>query len=206
MAIIQSGATADTLTIDPSSNAARATLYDSSGNELIREPAGGIYHLPIGLRLTTAIAAGGLVWAMRNGGTRTIYVTEIELLFGFDGTAAVSTSRWELIRFSGANPATGTTLTPVKHASSMPASTVQDARFNEAAALTVTGITFEGQAMAYGGCQRQLHANNNLHLRADALMRRGIFELAANEGLALRTNLAAVIGDSCLGHVAWEEQ
>jgi hypothetical protein len=206
MAIIQSGASADLATIDPTSKALRVTLYDSAGNELVKEPSGGIYHLPVGLRLTAAVAAGSAVWAMRNGGTRTIYITEIDLLFGFDGTAAATTSRWELIRFSDANPSGGTAMTPVKHATAMAASSVQDARFNAAAALTVTGITFEDLAFAYGGCQRQVHATNALQLGLGALQRRGIFELAPNEGLALRTNIVAVIGDSCQGHIAWEEQ
>lgn len=204
MAIIQSGASADLLTVDPASKGARVTLYDSAGNELAKEPSGGIYHLPVGLKLASAVAAGSAIWAMRNGGSKTIYLTEINLQFGFDGVAATTTSRWELIRFSGANPTTGTAMTPVAHATAMPPSTVQDARFN-VAGLTVAGITFEALAFAYGGCQRQLQATNYYQSVASALQRRGVIELAPNEGLAIRLNVVAVAGDNCQGHIAWEE-
>ena len=204
MAIIQSGASADLLTVDPASKAARVTLYDSAGNELAKSPAGGIYHLPVGLRFTAAIGADSPVWALRNGASKTIYITEINLLFGFDTTAALTTSRLDLVRFTGANLTGGTAMTPVKHATVMPASTVQDARFNPAAALGFAGVTFEDE-FAYGGVQRQLHATNVLQLRAGALQRRGVIELAPNEGLAIRTNVASVVGDTCQGHIAWEE-
>jgi hypothetical protein len=41
MAVIQSGASADLLTIDPISKAARGTLYDAAGNLLITIDAAG---------------------------------------------------------------------------------------------------------------------------------------------------------------------
>lgn len=201
---LKSGASADLATIDATSKALRSTFYTSGGTEIVKDPSQGIYHLPVILRMSAAVAVDSLVWSMRNGSSKTIYIDEIQLLTGFDGTVAASVSRFGLVRFSGANPTGGTAMTPVKHASAMAASTVQDAQYDGTAALTVTGITFESY-WAIAGSQRQVNSTNNLTIRADSFSRRGVFELASNEGLGIRLQVAAVIGDHCIGHVKWRE-
>src|SRR3990167_1796754 len=128
MAIIKSGATTDELTVDPTSKAARVTLYDSSGNELQKPPAGG-YLLPIRVRQTAATASG-TVWSMRalTAGKK-VYVRRIVVNCMFDGTAAASTSQYNLLRFRTATPTAGTALTVVKRDTADPTSIVTDARF-----------------------------------------------------------------------------
>ncbi len=205
MAEIKSGATADKWTIDPTSKAGRVTLYRSDGSEIWPKP-NGAYLLPVGFRMTAALAANSLVWAMRNGSSRTIVIKRVTLLVGFDGTAAASVSIYNLLRFTGANPTGGNALTVVKRDSTDPASTVQDSRESTGgAALTDAGISYESP-FARVGCQRQVNANNQLNLIPLNLEREGLFILGSNEGLGIRLVNAAVIGDHILGGVSWDER
>lgn len=56
MAIIKSGASSAELTIDPTSSAARVTLYDSSGSEVRQTPSGS-YIAPISARVNTGTSS-----------------------------------------------------------------------------------------------------------------------------------------------------
>jgi hypothetical protein len=79
---------------------------------------------------------------------------------------------------------------------------LNDARFNGAAALTVSGITFE-PAMVQLACQRQVGAAKLLAL--DWPLRCDTLRLEANEGLAIDLQVAAVVGDHLCGYVEWFE-
>jgi hypothetical protein len=79
---------------------------------------------------------------------------------------------------------------------------LNDARFNGAAALTVSGITFE-PAMDQLACQRQVGAAKLLAL--DWSLRCDTLRLEANEGLAIDLQVAAVVGDHLCGYVEWFE-
>src|SRR5579859_81632 len=151
MAIIQSGASSDQLTIDPTSKAAHVTAFDSAGNE-IDKPSVGSYLAQINVRQTAATALGNVVWAMRNpvGSTITAYIRHLNLTVAFDGTAAAATTvRYELERFSAATPTGGTALTIVKKRNSYGASGITDIRFLDTG-LTTTGLVFEAPFVVVG--------------------------------------------------------
>ena len=87
MAIIQSGAGASLLTIDPTSNAARATLYDANGNVIAVQgnKAAGTnqFYLPV-----AGLDGGQIIRAERVGEYGTLRSTSEVLLFHdpFEGT------------------------------------------------------------------------------------------------------------------------
>jgi hypothetical protein len=200
MAVIRSGASSDELTIDATSKAARSTLYDSQGTELLPPPT-GVYCLPFGFRLSAI--ASGKIWAIRNLGALTVYITRIQMAAAFDGVAAASTVIYNLMRFNLATPTGGTTMTVVKKNNAFPSSVVTSAQFLSSAALTVAGITFEA-AFANLCCQHQVNANALLDLTFLEHPSR-CFTLAPNEGLAVDLGAASVAGDSLSGIVEWFE-
>lgn len=206
MAIIQSGATADQWTIDPTSKAGRVTLYDSLGNE-IAKPATGSYVADINVRQTAASAIGTTIWTMRNTGALTALIRQISLIMAFDGTAAAATTlRYDIARFSGATPTGGTAVTPVKKRNSYGASSVTDLRFLDTG-LTTTGITFESAFHTIALPVSVTSGNAQLHLPFTLPGERySPFELATGEGLAIRLNVAAVIGLSLTGSVHWDDK
>ena len=200
---IAGAATNQDLEVDLTSKAARVTLYRSDGSEISNIPTAYLLPIPM-LRLTAAIAAASKIWAMRNGTSKMMRIKRLALFVGFDGTAAATTSCYQLMRFAGATPSGGTALSAVKKKSSLGASTMMDARYNYGAALTVTGITFETSCLEIGA-QRQVNANNGMGLFADLEGPDSIIELAPNEGLAINLFVASVIGDSIGGYIEWEE-
>ncbi len=205
---IISGAGTDVLTVDPTSKAGRVTPYDSLGAEINAAPI-GCYCLPIRIVQSAASVAGVTVWAMRlvNTSTKKVKIKKIHLAIGFaGGTATVTVSEYDLVRFSAATPTLGTAITVVKKKSSYGASDVTDARFLDTG-LTTTGITFE-TAFAMVGCGRNLGAVQNFGV--DFSSGGGnrdfeAFELRAGEGFAIRLGIVAVIGDYIEGFVTWDE-
>ena len=146
MAIIKSGATADLMTVDPTSKAARVTLYDSLGTELYPAPT-GCYLAKLECRCTGAPAAGVTWFDLRGPPTLKAYVRNLRGTVCFDGTAlaASGTLRMGLYRGTGAATATGgAAITPSKKNSTYGAATVVNVQFDiTGAGLTTTGITYE---------------------------------------------------------------
>jgi hypothetical protein len=212
-AIIQSGASADLWTIDPTSKAGRVSLYDVGGNalapaELARAEAN------ILVRQTATTAAGACVWGLRNNNsTRTIQVLRIKYSMSFDGTGAASLMRYEWVKatavtvFSG-----GVAVTPALLKTSLGAPTQAEVRVLDTG-LTTTGIT--GAAALYGSnwprltfSATQAGGISGQHLMDFAELGAGPLELAQNEILCLRngpTN-ASVVGDTVLGGVLFIEK
>jgi hypothetical protein len=210
MAIIQSGATTDLLTVDPVSKAARVTLYRSSGSEIEIDSAPvSSYLLPLNIRQTAATAVGAVVWSMRNTGARTVYLRHLRLIMGFDGAAAAaSTPRYELVRFTAATPTAGNALTPIKKRNAYAGSSVGDARELNTG-LTVTGVNFEspflviGRPIAVTGGITDMDVDFTVSGQSDYSM----LELAGGEGLAIRiASIATVIGISLTGMIEWDER
>lgn len=211
MAIIQSGASSETLTIDSASNAARVTLYNTNGVEVGDSQPIGSYLLPINIRQSTAAGTGVTVWALRNTGTTTLSIRRIVLTMGFDGVAVASTmSRYELIRFYSATPSGGTALTPVKKRTTYPTSGV-DARLLDTG-LTVTGVTFDAfpfYVISRPTSVTSVVTEGELNFMESGQTKFSPFELAVNEGLAIRlTTVAAttIIGVSLTGMIEWDER
>jgi hypothetical protein len=175
--------------------------YDEDGN--IKNPVpDGAYMLPIGVRLSAAVAAGSKIWAMRNGASKRMLISRILLRSGFDGTAATSSALYEFMRFADATPSGGTAISPVKKDTTYAASTLADARYNGAAALTVTSVTFEDAFLQHYSA-RQLNHVSALNLEFDDMSR--MIVLNPNEGLAIELNVVAVVGDTISGAIYWLE-
>lgn len=133
MAVIKSGASADQLTVDPTSKAARAALYDAAGsvigaaeNPLIIDPgiplvpANGGFYSVAGRTGTAAIAAtlaaDTNLAAMRfaAASSRLAYVHLIQVFISIItvGTSALVPGTLGLQRFTAGNPSGGTARTP----------------------------------------------------------------------------------------------
>jgi hypothetical protein len=218
-------ANARQITVEPVSKAARVLLYDAAGNPLLADNGAlrtitydsdgyearpimrGGYMLPvIHQRLSAALVAGATIWTMRNGTNYLISIRRIFLALGFSGTAAATTSSYQLYRFSGATPTGGIGLTVVKRSSSYPSTSVIDARFNYAASLGVAGVVFE-TAFAACGVQRQVSATQLFDMDYSNVFGgdRINLRLAPNEGLAIKIDNTGVIGDTIGGFVDWNE-
>lgn len=211
-AIIQSGATADLLTVDPTSLALRASLYDPNGNALVpKETYRGSVRILV--RQSAATGAGAAVFGVYNSnGTKTVRVVKIRMQFGFDGTGAATNMRYEWIKATGITTFSGGTLetaSQFRGAFGAPVSAV--ARTLDTG-LTTTGATFGGPVAMFGWSRLTQSAtqsgawSSEFVLEQDPL-RMGPIELANQEALILRngpTN-ASVIGDTVLGAIYFVE-
>lgn len=122
MAVIKSGATSDQLTVDPTSKAARVTLYDSAGREI---SLGGKQTFAISSTFTPAATPTDLV-IIEGSATKTVRI--ISMVIGTTNTAAGS-QQFFLIKRSTADT-TGTFVsagTPVPLDSANAAATVNRA-------------------------------------------------------------------------------
>lgn len=228
MAKIESGASADLLTIDPTSKAGRVTLYDSSGREIYKASTGA-YILGFQTRHTTAAAAGVTVLNVKGPPTKKARIERIAGIIGFDGTAlaASGTLRYGLYRGSGAPVTTagGSRVAPDpaegKKRSTYPSWSLAEFAYDlNGTGLTTTGITYETQPLHIitvpvvstqvaaattsnaTGCYVPFDLNLDRHGGLDEAI-----ELAANEHLALRlVTVAAIIGLSIAGSIEWSEE
>ena len=129
---IKSGASSDLLTIDPTSKAARVSLYDSRGAEIGQKRT-----YSAATTLKTATAAGtGVFFEICGSGTTTVRVHRIGIA-GTVATAAVY-GDLELKKYSAQTTGgTATALTPTPHDSTSAAATV--ARVNYYTVLATAG-------------------------------------------------------------------
>lgn len=228
MALIQSGDSADLLTIDPTSKAARATLYDATGREIF-PAATGAYSLGFQVRHTTAAAANTTVLNIKGPPTKKAAIQRIHGIIGFDGTAlaASGTLRYGIYRGSGAPVTTagGSRVAPnpdegKKRSTYSPWSLAEFAYDLNGTGLTTTGITYETQPLHIitipvvstqvaaaatsnsQGCYQAFDINWDRHGGMDEAV-----ELAANEHLAIRlVTVAAIIGLSIAGSIEFDER
>lgn len=225
-ATIVSGASSDVLTIGPTSKAARVELYDAAGNVLMPKVPIGSYMAPIEIRQTAATATAAAVWAMRaaaSGATK-LYLRRIWGVVGFDGTAtATTTLRYTFRRFSGGNYSSGTAITIIKKRNADGASSVQDIREVDTG-LTVGSAAVEAPfatvslplsaAGTIAGTGSAVGIPFDLRFdQADQTFAGMEFIPGASgtaEGLVITigglTSQAAIIGQSIMGMVEWDER
>jgi len=178
MAVIQSGATSDLLTVEPVGKAIRVAEYPKDANFYSVRAATGV--------LGAALAAGATLFSMRQAAapTKSIYITGIDVQFAC--TVAFTTASQQLFvieRFSTATPSGGTAYTPLRHSTSYPASEAVDIRASTTAALTVTSVVFEGFQVPILGAASPLVSST---VGASFDLREGPIRLQANEGLCIR--------------------
>lgn len=208
MAVIESGASADLLTVDPTSKAGRVTLYDPAGNPILRSRL-GLYVIPIIVRQSATSAADVVPWALWNqNGTRTVLVHGVCLVQFFDGTAAATLAKYELTK--------ATAVTAFSGGAAVTAAikkTSQGAPVSAVARLLDTGLTLTGAVhvaitptLPHGRVTQTtgIFVKSEYWLQNDSFQDDPI-ELANQEALALRLRATAVIGDNVSGFVVCSE-
>jgi hypothetical protein len=112
MAVIRSGATTDELTVDPTSKAARVTLYDSAGNALVKSSA--TYAVTAKAISTGSLASASKVLASlwhTSSSTKTVRLRGVKLFF--DSVSANTTLTYEILYFgSNTLPSGGSAVVP----------------------------------------------------------------------------------------------
>lgn len=201
MAIIQSGASADTLTVDATSKAGRVTLYKTDGT-LVEHEFVGEYYLSVNIpQFTAALAANACVFAIRNSTVKRMKFLRAEIHLSFAGTAAATTMQVSMRRFTVATPSGGTTLTTliVPEDTTMPASAALYAGCaTAAAALTTTGATVAAPSFV-AQCPRSVTGGVfNYEIDRDLV-------LNTNEGLLIQYDTVGVIGDAIGITTYWGE-
>lgn len=150
---------------------------------------------------TIAAASNGSVFAMRNSPTSTkdIYISYISLEYCTITayTTPVTQRRLQIIRGSGAAASGGTAITPIaQHDSADPVSQLNsgpggDVRVSTTATLTVTGITFDTNALANLVLTQFGAANARIFQIFDfGSTDKGSLTLQPGELLAIRTSAA----------------
>ena len=207
-AVIQSGAGTDQLTVDPTSKAGRMTPYDGAGNSLLpSELARGLASIVV--RQSAATAAGATVWAIHNpSSTRTVTVKACQLQLFFDGTAAATLAKYELVKATGVTTFSGgVVVTPVIKKTSLgsPSAVVRVLDTG----LTTTGATFGGlgHIIAQGRVTQTTTIFSSTLTTIDfRALQSGEIELAQNELLAIRNNATSVVGDNIIGYCEFSEK
>lgn len=160
------------------------------------------YSAPVAIRQSAATASGGTVWAMRNpvGSTKIVFIESVHLLLSFDAGTPLGRSlqKYDLVRFSAATPTAGTSITPVSADSTSSSSAVTDVRFLDTG-LTTTSVSF-GNALATMSVPASDGATTT-YVRNNSPIR-----LMAGEGLCIRLNGAAVVGQGVCGDIIWSER
>lgn len=192
MAIIQSGADSTTLTIEPATGAARVAVVPRGKHFSISSQTGTI---------AAALGANSSVFAARLDPTATVnaYITRIRLTFTTIvtfTTAVTAGRRLALYRGSGAAASGGTALSTAfsklsTDSSEMSSANGGDMRIATTGALTVTGITFEGQELStFPAVHLGTSGNNQLQEYIFDASQSGPIVLAPGQLLAIRNPAA----------------
>lgn len=158
------------------------------------------YCAPVRIRQNAATASGGTVWAMRfsSSATRKFYLQSMHLTATFDAATPLGRSlqSYDIMGFSNATPTSGTAITVVSMDGGA-ASSVTDARFLDTG-LTTTSVSF-GTAFSTISVPAAEGAVSPYVRDSVGLA------LSAGQGLAIRLNGAAVVGQGLSGEVCWLE-
>jgi|SRR5262245_7549336 len=172
------------------------------------------FSAPIALRQTATTAANAVPWAMLLPTTakRPITLRRFLANLSFDGTAAASTSQYQLKRFRSTTPSGGTALTPQAHnktdfgpgAVAIPS--LVAVSFLDTG-LTVAGIAVDGPIISMG-CARQTSAGGYYDMAWEVTETGAsgrAITIDPGDGLAIALGLVAVIGDGIQGMISWDE-
>jgi hypothetical protein len=208
MAQIQSGATSDLWTVDPTSKAGRVTLYDSLGNELIKKPSAGSYLANVLIRQSATTAANTMVWSLFNTSS-TIFnrIRSVRLAVVFDQTATGATTKaYYLQRIATAVPSGGTAITPTTKRTG-DASSIADVRFADTG-YTTTSMTTVASPFCKIAIPISATGTINVMALPFYIMGERLFspiELGQNEGIGIFLNEQTAIGMGIAGQVEWDE-
>lgn len=157
----------------------------------------------VSVRQSAATSAGAIVWGLHNpSASKIVSVRSALLQMFFDGTAAATLMKYELVKYTGVTAfSAGAVVTPMYKRSALSADVAAVARVLD------TGLTAtNGAAQAIvpiGAMGRVTQTTTNFQSVWPALDKElGLaIELAQNELLAIRQTVTSVIGDNVLGYV-----
>src|SRR3972149_365949 len=161
---------------------------------------------------TVADAAGSAVWAAHvplqgsNEKKKRIFLRHIWLNGASHATTATAAHvGHELIKFTVADPTTGTTVARIKTRPVQGASIIADANIQQkSGGLTMTSVVYDGGPFAVLIGHNANGNNRLLRMEFDPFH----FAIEPDEGLAIRVaaGLSAVAGLGLSGFVAWDEE
>lgn len=186
--------------------AAKVTLYDASGNSLLPNLTFAGVAL-INVRQSAATGATAVVWGIHNpSSTKTVLVRKLWLNCFFDGTAAATLMKYEVLKATGVTAFSGgTVVTPLSKITSQ--SQASSVRLLDTG-LTTTGATFGGAAtnIAMGRVtQTTTNFQANQQLMDWTSLQAVDVKLVQNELLCIRQTVTSVIGDNIVGYCEFSE-
>jgi hypothetical protein len=200
MALIQSGAGASLLTIDPNSLAGRVTLYGPDGQALAYNSNNDRGMADIRYVSAGTTAAPLVIWAIRNQSSgKTLYVSKLFLQPSFVGTGAATVQQYELIKGTGCTALTSATaVTPLIKRTGIANSDAQIGIL--ATGMTLTGVTLGSpfynlywNRLTNSATQTGCTGDQHQVIAGDPI------ELAFQEVLAIRTVTTQAVGDTLSG-------
>jgi hypothetical protein len=196
-----------------------AQILDAAGNPVVmRQPAEtgingftGSFTCGFKLRHTAADASGSVVVALHNPAAsgKTLYLRRIIGGLFFDGTAAAGGLAYELIKFSGGDPTTGTTMAVSKKRTTYTSAIGTANAQYKSGILTVTGIT-NIETIAFTPTLGSATTNGMVPFEFNFVQAAGHtaepYELPVDYGFAFRLPQAAIIGLGMSGFAEWDER
>jgi hypothetical protein len=181
---------------------------DSVGSQLAPVASwAGVYN--VNVKQSAATGAGAIVWGLHNpSSTKIVYVRSAAFQMFFDGTAAATLMKYELVKYTGVTSfSAGVVVTPMHKRTSQSGAVVSVARVLDTG-LTATGGVAQA-IIQLGAMGRVTMTATNfqavmaLPLAANerGTMNAMAIELAQNELLAIRQTVVSVVGDNVVGYV-----
>jgi hypothetical protein len=189
-----------------------AIITDSSGAELTK-PATYAGIFPVNVRQSAATAAAAIVWGLYNASaTKIVYVRAIQLQMFFDGTAAATLMKYELVKYTGVTAFSGGAgVTPMHKRTSLSAALVAAARVLDTGLTATSGAAQSPVQIGAMGrvtmtaTNFQSYVTMPLSQNERGTLSALAIELAQNELLAIRQSATSVIGDNIVGYVETAE-
>lgn len=189
-----------------------AISVDSLGVELTKPPTyTSVY--AVNVRQSAATAASSIVWGLHNpSATKIICIRSAALQLFFDGTAAATLMKYELVKYTGVTSfSLGVVVTGMHKRTSLSGAVVGVARVLDTG-LTATGGTAQA-VVPVGAMGRVTQTATNfqcawampLSANERGTINAMSIELAQNELLAIRQSATSVIGDNIVGYVETAE-
>jgi len=166
----------------------------------------GDYIIGFQERFTADPGTNSVLFIMKNGTARVLYINRIYTILSFDGTAAASTGR---VRFSLLTAGTYTggsssTIRPLD--ADYPASTVQDPAVDMSSGVTVSGSANE-DPWFYASWPRGASGSVAVFdWSARSNRKVDHIKIAFGEGLIMQLDATAVAGDHISGFIQWSER
>jgi hypothetical protein len=156
----------------------------------------------VNVRQSAATALGAIVWGLHNPhASKIVSVRAASLQMFFDGTAAATLMKYELVKYTGVTAfSLGSAVTPMSKRTALAAASAV-ARVLDTGLTATNGVA--GAVVPIGAMGRVTQTTTNFQSLVPVLPKGDdmAIELAQNELLAIRQSANSVIGDNIVGYV-----